>query len=319
MKNNTVEKVSFIVIIVLLLLFLPLTGYSIYLKINNVEESAPKENKQKEFYFDGKLWFYDTKSELLGTYECKESFCGYGVSYENEKDYSLDYVEQEVSTLPIINERYAFIKDSNTENTNEVNFYDLKNPDMFKGVKYASVKNYQVGIENNMFIVESQNHKFGVLQITDMPSLIIPFSYDYLGLVNNVNENGELIADYFVALIENEWMILDKSEARLTKNITNPIVSFSGENIITKDAGNNYQLVDYNGNDVLKESFENLKFIGKYLECTTNDSFYIYDINNKKSVSQTHAKTRNDKIRTVLTEKNTIEIYINEKLAETVR
>lgn len=316
--SKKTEKVAFIVILVLLVLFLPLTGYSIYLKLTHVDIVNNIENKDKEFFYDGKLWFYDENKELLGTYECQTKTCDYGFSFENDSKYPLDsFVSLEKKTLPMIRNRYVFIKDTEESLSNIIHFYDLENPSIH--MIYQSVKNYQVGIENDLFIVESEEGKFGVLQVSAMPSLIIPYEYDFIGLLNNQNDDGEILADYFVALKDGEWMIIDNKNAKFTEGITNSIVDFNGKNIITKDTLLHYHLIDYDNNDLLEGDFSELSFVGKYVGVKTIlNTFYLYDVTSGETVSEVHELKSSDKVGATLKENNQVEITINGNVVETI-
>jgi len=320
MTNKKQEKVAFILILCLLAVFLPLTGYSMYLKSTNANEKLPKENKNKNFFYDGKLWFYKENGELLGTYTCLNTYCDYGSSYENDKEYAIDFYKSEEEVfLPMINEQYVFLKDTEEENSTEVFLYDIKNKIAFKEASYASLKNYQIGIEGNNFIVENKEHQFGILQIKDMAVLTIPYSYEFLGLINEKNEEEKILSDYFIALQNDEWMIIDQNEAKMTKNIQNPIVTFNGEYVITKDSTNNYYVVDYENNPIIQTGFKKLWFVDKYLACLSSNEFYLYDFVTGSEVSQVHSVTGNKDVETEVKENNTIEIKINNRTAETVK
>jgi len=316
--NKRLEKASLITIIVLLVIFLPLTGYSMYLKNNPKEKTEkPKENVNKEPYFDNSYWVYNEEKELLGTYPCKTKNCSLGTSYENDEKYVIDYKKSENKTsLPVIKEQYVFMSDNEESDSNKVYFYDLKNPTYFKDVSYASVKNYQVGLSDNMFIVENEEHKFGVLQITDTPLMIIPFSYDFIGVINEVGKDELLLTDYFITLKDNSWYIIDKNEAVLTKEIKEPIVTFNGKYIITKS--DSYHLKNYDGVDVLEDNYKNLFFVDKYICIVTEDSeLYLYDIEEKSYKSSIHTLNENDEYDVTINNKK-ISITINDDVVEEI-
>jgi len=322
MTSKVVQKTSFIVILVLLLLFLPFTIYSIYLKITLDESPSIKENKNKEFFFDGKLWFYSSNGNLLGTYTCLHNYCDYGSSYENDSLYAIDYYKsEEESFLPIINEQYVFIRDTDDEFSHEAFLHDLKNQVSFKEATYASVKNYQIGLEENQFIVENQNHEFGLLQVGMLPILTIPYSYQFLGVVKPNVEEKVLSTDYFVALKDDSWAILYKNGDEVSEvatDISTPIVTFNGEYIITENANKEYSVVDYENNVIMDSNYTELYFVSKYLACRTASEFFLYDFVTKKEISQIHPVSSNDSVVVEMKDEETISIKVNKKIVETL-
>ena len=70
MKKNNIGVL--IIMIVLLIIALPAAIYGTYMHFQKDSLS----NKNKEFYYEGKLFFYDNDT-LLGTYTCKSENCGY--------------------------------------------------------------------------------------------------------------------------------------------------------------------------------------------------------------------------------------------------
>lgn len=316
--SQKLQKISLVVIVLLLFLCLPLTGYGIYLNFSEDKKETTKENVNKEFFFDGKLWFYNEKNELLGTYACEHTYCDYGSSYENDATYAIDaYVPLEQLVLPIVKNQYVFLRDTEEFESHEVFLYDIKNNLSFKTNSYASVKNYQIGLKNNLFIVESNNH-FGVLEIQNLPILKLSATYDFIGIPKSQLEGEELLTDYFIALKDDEWMIIEQNEAKLTSDIKEEIVTFTGKEIITRDVSSNYHVKDYQNNNILEGDFINLSFVDRYLACTTETEFYIYDFNKQENISETHTITSSDKIETELNSKNEIVITINDVIVETI-
>ena len=69
MKNN---KMVLPVIIILLIIFLPLTVIGSY---KSLSKGTSLENPSKEHKYNNKLFYYDSEGKLLGTYECTSSDC----------------------------------------------------------------------------------------------------------------------------------------------------------------------------------------------------------------------------------------------------
>ncbi len=317
MTSPKLQKASFYTILILLLLFLPITGYSLYLKSLNKKPATSKDNVNKEMYFDGALWFYNSQGEILGTYPCQNTYCSYAVSYEEDFHYPLlTHQSEEESYLPIINQQYVFISDHETKDDHSAFLYDIQKEIAYKEITYASIHQYQIGIEDNLFIVEDQNHHFGVLQIDSFASPILEIKYDYVGMLDQVSRNNKILGDYFVVLEDGEWKILDRNEAELTSSITEPIVTFNGEYIITNQDGV-YHVKDYQGNNMIEEDFTYLSFVDKYLQCQTDTELYLYDFVTKSAISEVYEIKKSDDI-SVEVNGEEIQILINNRLQESI-
>ena len=93
------NKSILVIIIVLLIIFLPLSLLGIYLNFANVltdktdtDLSNNSNISSNEKYKDGTLYFYDSDNNLLGTYNCVSTKCSYGKSIIDDTDYSIDYL-----------------------------------------------------------------------------------------------------------------------------------------------------------------------------------------------------------------------------------
>ena len=317
MINPKAQKAAVVVIVLLLLLCLSFGGYGLFLHLTYDEDAVVAENVNKEKYFDGKLWFYNDQGVLLGTYTCDTENCDIGKDTVDDDAYALDsYKPAESDYLPIINDRYVFIHDGEGES---LFLYDIVNDMAYKTNRYNSVKNYGVGIADNDFIVSNDNNQYGVLNLTSNPYLFISIDYNFIGLPNDLDENGQVISDYFVTLQDGYWNIIDRNQAVLTQGITDEIVDFNGESIIVLNSEEYYRLVDYNGRDRLSESFKALSFIGRYLNCTTLDNeFYLYDITTNQEVSERYMISPTDEVLTSVDPNNNIVISINGTVMETI-
>ncbi len=321
MISPKVQKAAVITIVLLLVIFSFLSGYGIYLKVTTKTEieTPEKENLEKEKYFDGKLWFYNEEGKLLGTYQCDTLNCDIGKNVINDTLYSIDYYVSEEEYFQIMNNRYIFLKDNEDETSEEVFLFDIIHNVAYKANKYKSVKNYGIGLENNLYIVENGAGKFGILQVDTNPYMTVPFEYDFIGVINQIGEDGLLITDYFVTLSDGYWNIMAKNQIILTSSIMNEIVTFNEEYVIVKDNLDNYQLLNYNGTSKLSISFQKLSFTEKYLNCLTLDQeFYVYNISAGYPISEPFAIREGDMVETIITEQNQLEIYVNDNLEEIV-
>ncbi len=317
MISPKAQKAAMIVIVLLLLLCLSFGGYGLFLHLTYDEDADVAENVNKEKYFDGKLWFYNEQGALLGTYPCETDTCDIGKASTDDEAYALEsYRPTENDYLPIINDRYVFIHDGEGES---LFLYDIVNDMAYKTNRYRSVKNYGVGIAGDHFIVSNDSNQYGILNLTTNPYLLISINYSFIGLPNDLDENGEVISDYFVTLRDGYWNIIDKNQAVLTQGITDEIVDFNGESIIVLNSEGYYRLIDYNGRERLSETFNELSFIGRYLNCTTlANEFYLYDITTNQEVSERYTISPTDEVLTSVDPNNNIVISINGTVVETI-
>lgn len=316
--DKKVQKGALILIIILLIIFVPLAGLGLYFRFSGPVESPVKENVGKEFFFDNKLWFYKEDGSLLGTYQCTTKNCNYALNTVDDSNYGLDSFESnEDERIKIIDNRYAILNDNET--SEEAFVYDIVNNTSYKMAAYVSAKDYGVGLADNMLIVKNSAQKYGVIKLADTIEIVLPFEYDFIGLKNEVNSEGKLATDYFITLKNGNWNLTDKNGATLTVDIADTIIDYTGTYIITKNNLEIYHLINYNNEAILTDDFANLSFIDKYLSCTTVDNtFYLYDLANKKIASETYDITANDEILTDVDTNNNVVISINDQVVETI-
>ena len=312
MKNR---KLTLSVIIILLVIFLPITIFATTTHFNKKEVV---DNPEHQFKYKEKLYFYD-KDTLLGTYECQNftEYCDLASTRSNFY-YSLnEYKPEKNSKIPIIENRYAFLWDTEMDNLLETEYvlYDIVEQRVL--AKYKEVKNYGIGIENDLYIVQNAKELWGIVQLNSELTAEIPCEYSYLGLVNRKDtESGKIIADYFAALKDNTWSLIDLQKAEFTGKFTQEIVSYDGQYVILKE-NDLMALKDYQGKSFL-EPYPYINFYSKYLMIIDNNSeFYLYDLSNEKVMSKTYKVESIEEVR-IETENNQIEIYIRENLEESI-
>ena len=319
MKN---KKVTFWVIIVLLIMIMPMAIFSSTIHFNKKDiKMSNGENTNREFKYNGKLYFYN-EDKLLGMYECQnnDGYCDYAQNKTNTEYYLNERKETKASKITMINNRYAFIIDSpiNSLASAEVLLYDISLGQVIQ--RYKEVKNYGIGIDNNYYIVKNTDDLWGVISILDEVKVELPFSYNYLGLTNKVNEETEKIeANIFAALKDGVWNLIDINGATFTSGFNTEIFSYNGEYVILKENILMY-LVDYENKIYLNDySYKYIDFYNKYLQIIDahDDTFYLYDLNKKAKISNTHKIENINEIK-LRTKDNTIEIYHNDELVETI-
>lgn len=321
MKREDHKKGVLITIIVLLVIFLPLSvlSYALHKMDENNNEKKHEENPSHELYYQGKLYFYDKDENLLGTYTCQndELHCKIASNTIDDEIYALDYYQDENLDLNIIKDRYVFLNDSMAEIA-PIILYDIKRNRTM--ATYNSVKNYGIGIEGSLFIIGDRDFNYGVLSLETDPIITIPFDYSFLGIANLLNEDeNKIMNDLFVGKKDEQWYLLDPNGAVLTEPIEKEIVSYNGQSIITKDI-NGYSLVDYNNQNILENTrYNNLSFTGKYLNILdTNNDFYIYDIINKRNISNPIHVMSTDQVTSRINQNGMLEIIRNNEVVQTL-
>jgi len=305
------RKITLLIIIILLILFVPITIFSTIMHFKNAKPLTG--NKNQEFKYDGKLYFYD-KGYLLGTYTCKnnDGYCDYSVT-KVKSDYSLDEKKLEKSTkLYLINKRYAFLMDAKMSElaSAEIILYDILSNQIL--AKYREVKNYG-GIENNYYIVKNTSDKWGVISVNDKVNVEIPFEYDYIGLANHENvDTKEIESEIFAVLSNNSWQLIDVNEAVFTSMIDNEIVTYNNEYVVVSD-GIFMSLMDFDGLTYLN-MYNYINFYDKYLTIIDSmNNFYLYDLNNNMKVTDSYMVESIDDVKLESVEKEIILKINNEE------
>jgi hypothetical protein len=310
MKNR---KSTLCVIIILLVIFLPISIFSTVTHFQNIE--VEEENPTHEFKFDGKLYFYDENDKLLGTYTCENEMenCDYATNVYSSK-YALDERNDEPEKLGIVSDRFAFLKDENGIYETNILLYDISIGKVVS--EYQEVKNYNVGIDNNYYILKNENNLYGVVTLDDGISLKVPFQYDYIGLINKIDsDTGLIYSDTFAVLEDDSWYLIDINGARFTNALSNDIVTYNGEYVVIKD-GSTMNLMDYSGKTILT-GYNYLNFYNKYLEVIDNNMFYLATIKYNVKVSQEYSVSSIDDVKLEI-DGNNINLYIKDNLEETI-
>ncbi len=308
------RKITLITIIILLCIFLPLTAFATTMHF--IENKENIENKEHQFYFDGKLYFYNNE-DLLGTYVCQNTdYCDYAVS-RNTNTYDLIEPKSNGQKYTLLHNRYAILMDTTTMQllNAPVLLYDVLENQVIG--TYKEFKNYGVGIENDYYIASNEDGLWGVLKITDQIEEVIPFTYDYIGLSNIQNKDGQIKSDYFAVLKNNSWSILDSQGNKVSDTVTDSLVDYNETYMITK-SGSEMNLLTFDGRNRLFGSYQYLHFCGPYIAIidATND-FYVYAIDQNKEVSNRHRISSPENI-SYKVEKEYIHIFDGEELIENI-
>lgn len=236
-------------------------------KINKLEGQKSQSIKYLN-YFDGKLYIYkDTaKENLLGIYTCNNKNTLTSATQELTncflaKDTIFENNELTINTsggiIPIINERFVFIKDNPdlvNDSSNTVILYDLQKKSTIS--KYNAVNSYmytnsdEITFQNKtsqQIAAKNKSGKYGVIKIgTSGVSSHIPFNYDAI----------EKLGDYYSANNGSGYLLLSQENG--TALFTNPIagkIQNYNDDYITGIENNRYYVYKESGEKVTEAGY----------------------------------------------------------------
>ena len=266
MKNN---KMVLPVIIILLIIFLPLTVIGSY---KNLSKGTSLENPGKEHKYNNKLFYYDKTGKLLGTYECTSSECD-DAKTEIDDETNDFYKEGDKNDIGVFNTDNVFIKDGD-----KIYLYSLGTK--IKLLTVNLLKNYNIDIDGNYLIVKNEENLYGLFDLNAGNFKIKP-SYDYMALANKIKDD-KLVSDKIIVKKLNGYFLIDAEDNSLTDTFGVPIYDYNDKYIISKN-NDIYTFYKYTGENVLSdltvknyENYEDLMII-----TTVNNELYIYDVQNE--------------------------------------
>ncbi len=266
MKNN---KMVLPVIIILLIIFLPLTVIGSY---KNLSKGTSLENPGKEHKYNNKLFYYDKTGKLLGTYECTSSECD-DAKTEIDDETNDFYKEGDKNDIGVFNTDNVFIKDGD-----KIYLYSLGTK--IKLLTVNLLKDYNIDIEGNYLIVKNEENLYGLFDLNAGNFKIKP-SYDYMALANKIKDD-KLVSDKIIVKKLNGYFLIDAEDNSLTDTFGVPIYDYNDKYIISKN-NDIYTFYKYTGENVLSdltvknyENYEDLMII-----TTVNNELYIYDVQNE--------------------------------------
>lgn len=298
--KNLKDKEAFILIIILLLVFLP---FSIYGTVKKIQVFRAGENPNKEHFKNGHLYFYDNKL-YLGKYKCISEKCDFAKSVEETENINY-YTEGKKEYLPIIKKKYAFINDNN-----KILLYDINLARIV--IEMDAIKFYNQNIENNVLLIQKDN-RWGVISLDNM-AMVINYNYDYLGLVNRM-ENNLIKSDKMIASNASRYYLIDNRGTILSTTFSASIHNFNENYIVTKSG--RYNIYNYQGVQFLEDFIiDDIKLTENYVGVVRNKVLYIY-----KKLSEAHLDNipalEYKTINLIEKEKN-IDVYIDGKLTKSV-
>lgn len=282
---NSFSKKQKILIIALIILVVTLLIVAIIflLKGNQEEEIKTKEEasiiiqNNNYRYEDGSLILLSENEEEIGRYECRNKdvekcFVAYN-SNEDDLD-ETKYIYEDGKTVstqtPIINNKYVFIYDNNSNQDNVVILYDLlenKTVETYRLVKKAFNSDLY-------FIVANKEGKYGLIKIAEEGiAQVIKFNYDYLAIADkSVQDLGNVIAKS-----NDKYFIIDQNEKQLSKPVKEKIVGFNKNYIKVKNDDNLYTTYDYQGNKLLTNTYQYIYLSENYMGVVEDNKLFFID------------------------------------------
>lgn len=263
-KNN---KTTLILSIIITIIFLPLAVLSTYGHI-----LYPKTTTDTcDFKLtDGSCYTCDNKA----------GYCGYAYNYVNDKKYSLNYY-QGTNNYISVSPGFVFIMDTPTSfDRNDilqypkVTIYSTANQSK---IKLTGLNNYGIGLADNYYIGIDDSGKYSIYYINQVIRRSFPDTYDFIGVANH-QKDGKLDSSRFVALLNEEWKLIDTSNNALTTTFNDEIYDYTNYALALHNTkNNNYYLADYMGNNILNMYFDRVEIYKDIILAINNNTLYIYD------------------------------------------
>ena len=309
---NKYKKGAFVITLVLFIILVLLTISGLILH----KLQAEMENPNHEFHLNNKLYFYNSKDSLIGTYTCAFDNCDYAIQMVADDEYGINYYHSEDNYTSMIQNQYAFIGDYKNQQSS-VYLYDIKNEQVL--ATYKTVKNYGIGLVGDYYIVETLAGTYGVIKIENNEiKTVISFTYDFIGLQEDIDvDQNKIFTDIFIVKKGNSWYLIDNNEAEFTARVDSTIVAYDAQTIITKD--DYYHLYNYNGTLYLNSNYKQLEYYSNYLKVQDlNNNVYLMDIGTSQIVSNTYILEDFSKFEINQTDDNSLQILIDGEAKETI-
>ena len=255
-----------------------------YYEVNEIEALA---NVKYDYmnYFNKKLYFYkdEFKEELIGSVTCtseneiassedKYTSCNVATDtiYETNDMVSQETLDRK-STIPIIHDKYVFIKDGK-----EIKLYDLTDSKKAKGT-YTSVSSYTENNDNKItlsgkdayVVALNKKGKYGLLHLTknNIEALV---TFEYIGM--------EVVGDYVVgkkSASSYDVYKLGSDTALIT--INGALKGYSvDKRYIKYVADGAYVVADFQGNELNSIRFDYVELYNGYYVGIVDKKLDIY-------------------------------------------
>lgn len=309
------RKTTLVVIVFLLVLFIPITVFS---TTKAIQKALYVENPEHQFKFENKLYFFDNEGKIIGRYYCNKSICNLATT-QNEKDESIilkEYTPTMKLEIQPINNKFAFIIDTDDLDDELIyTLYDIENERAM--TNYLEVKNYNIGLDENRFIVKNLEGKYGVISLNNSVQLDIPLEYDYIGTIQNINEEtNKIVSTSFVVKKGGTWQIISDTASKLSNAFTDQIYNYTKDYVILQNnLTKEKYLTNYNGDRILLNNYSYLDFYENYLIMVDNfHNFSLYNLSTSIETDK-HPISNIEDVK-IATEDNYIVVTINSEVVE---
>lgn len=280
MKN----KPTLIAIIVLLVIFVPLSIYTTYLKLFKVEELPDTKIQEVTSYLDEIDKFVDIKTDGKRT---------------------------NIGTFKIANKDYTFVLKDNTVYLHSI-------ADNLNILDYQAIKFYNSYIENNLLIVKRDN-KWGIINLNSLQPVVKP-EYDYLGLIDD-EKDDVLNTNTFIGLKNNFYSLykLGDSFKKVSSDFKDIIYTYNNnQKVIITINNDRYKVYDFNGNNLL-ENYEitNAAITNNYLAIIDSQN-NLYLFNRVPGLPFENYSVKDVSKLKLKESANTLEIYLNDNLYKNI-
>ena len=266
----------------------------------NLSEGEVSSKMEYISYFQGKLYIYkdSSKTDFIGSYQCNyaNNLNDTNQNLENcfiakQSNIISNYTTS--TYLPIYNNRYVFIADTKTPNTNDnIILYDLK-----QNKKLATYKNVDASFENNenlieflstagtLIIAKNTSDSYGVINIlSNSVDGVIPFKDKD---TNTTNESIKIINGFYIIKRSDKTNhIYDTKGNEITKNmsIKSDIESYESDHILVKTENGKFIVYDMNGKVVSSEYNYILMDKNCYISVDENNILGLYKYESEENL-----------------------------------
>lgn len=301
------NKKTLLIIICLLAVFIPLTIYSTamhYVYLNYTPPSC------------------DITLSNGACYGCvyPNGYCGYARNYIEDDTYRINYYKPDALAYVTVPNNFAFIVDTNLT-TDKINYLKdagviVYNLNTLEKTAIKGIKNYNIGIADNYYIVVNNDNKYGIVTFSDTMDTVIDYKYDFIGLANKLNDQGLIDNSKSIVLENGNWKLIDKADNPLTSDFKQPIYDYNDSHVILS-IGNSYQIFNYHNKALSSETFIKVVLKDKYIGVIDTDKkFYVYDCSTEQIISNKYKAEVYDDIVLEITD-GTLYIYMNGEVLET--
>lgn len=302
------QKATIITIVVLLLIFTPLTVISAFIK----ESHNPlDENPKHEFFYKGYLWFYDENDKYLSKYECLTETCDFTNATIDDDTYGLNYYKDgKDSKIKVIDDRYTFITDGAIKYlVNVATGGSLQ--------AYKEIKNYGTTLDDNVYIIKNSDDVWGALSVGSVLSPVLPFEYDFIGLTNRIKDNNIVATDKFIVKKNNKWYLVNNQNSALSGYFDDPIVDYTDNYIVTKNS-QYYRVFTYQNYEYLNNLMINNVIVkDNYFGVVSNNTLYIYHNSFDNYIRMFNLNSASSKVEISKVDNN-LEIKIDGNIVESI-